>query len=83
MYVMKARQSRTRAPRPDLATVARRSLRVAGLGSTLLASLLLGLGVGWMIDRSCDSSPWGMTISSLVFIIAGLYQVVKAVLRCG
>lgn len=83
MYVMKARQPRVRAPRPDLATVARRSLRVASLGSTLLASLLLGLGVGWMIDRSCDSFPWGMTISSLVFIIAGLYQVVKEVLRCG
>ena len=46
-------------------------------GYTLVASVLLGLGLGYGIDVMADSFPWGMIGGALFFIVAGLYQVVK------
>jgi ATP synthase protein I len=42
------------------------------LGSMNLGSLLLGLGVGWFVDRQLDSSPVFVLIGLAVGIAAGL-----------
>lgn len=52
-------------------------LAAAGAGYMLLASVLVGFGLGWGLDVWLATRPWGMVICTLVFILAGLYQVVK------
>lgn len=47
------------------------------VGYTMLASVLLGLGLGYALDMWFGTMP-GCTIGgALLFIVAGLYQVVK------
>lgn len=43
-----------------------------GLGSLNLGSLLLGLGVGWFVDRRLDTSPIFTLIGLAVGITAGI-----------
>lgn len=53
------------------------SMQGLHLGYVLVASVLIGLLIGYGIDLWLESSPWGMIAGSLFFIVAGLYQVVK------
>ena len=46
-------------------------------GYVLIASILLGLGLGYCLDLWLESFPWGMVGGAAFFIVAGLYQVVK------
>ena len=48
-----------------------------GAGYTLLASVLLGLGLGYAVDVWLDTTPACTVGGALLFIVAGLYQVVK------
>ncbi len=52
-----------------------------GVGSAyvLVASVLLGLGIGWAIDNATGRSPlWTLGMTAL-FTVAGLYHVVRDV----
>lgn len=46
-------------------------------GYTLVAAVLVGLGIGYAVDQAWQTAPWGMAGGALLFIVAGLYQVVK------
>jgi F0F1-type ATP synthase assembly protein I len=48
---------------PDLATL-------LGLGATIAAILLAGLGLGWLVDELVDTLP-AFTLAGLVLGIAG------------
>lgn len=50
-----------------------------GVGSAyvLLGATLVGVGLGLAIDRWLDSAPKALITCSILFIGAGLYQVVK------
>ena len=56
---------------------ARGSLSGLHTGYTLVASVIIGLGLGYWIDTSFGTQPWWTVGGALLFIIAGLYQVVK------
>lgn len=43
-----------------------------GLGTTLAASALVGLGLGHGLDRWLESWPWGTVAVTLLFMLAGL-----------
>jgi F0F1-type ATP synthase assembly protein I len=47
------------------------------VGYTMLASILVGIGIGYSLDVWLDQLPWWTIGCSSFFIIAGLYQVVK------
>lgn len=48
------------------------------LGSSLVASVLVGGALGYWGDRAWGTKPW-LTITGLVFGVAtGLYQFIKA-----
>lgn len=51
-----------------------------GIGTAylLVGSLLAGVLLGYVIDRWLDSAPVGMIISSILFIGAGLYHMVRS-----
>jgi len=52
-------------------------LRGIEVGYTLVAAIGLGFAVGWSLDRWLDSEPIALISCMLLFLVAGLYQVVK------
>ena len=46
-------------------------------GYTLAGGLVVGLGIGWAIDASLGTAPLWTVCGALLFMLAGLYQVVK------
>lgn len=79
MYVVSGRQR----PDPLPSTVERGRMRGPGAlhgidaGAVLLASVLVGLGLGHLIDQTWACAPWGMVGGAAVFILVGLYHVVR------
>lgn len=50
-------------------------------GYSLVGGLLVGLGLGWAIDVWRGTSPAWTVACAVVFLLIGLYQVVKDALR--
>ena len=45
----------------------------------LLVSLIIFILIGWYIDLSRDSSPWGVIIGMLSGLVIGFYQLAKII----
>ena len=56
-------------------------LRLAGLGAELAGAILGFVLVGYWIDRSFDTSPWGLLICALFGLIGGLYNFFRSSLK--
>jgi ATP synthase protein I len=48
------------------------------LSSELVAGVLLGAAIGWLIDRWLGISPWGMIVFLLAGFAAGVLNVMRA-----
>lgn len=48
------------------------------LSSELIAGVLVGAGLGWLIDRWLGSLPWGMFVFALFGFSAGVLNVVRS-----
>ncbi|HYE05128.1 MAG TPA: AtpZ/AtpI family protein [Planctomycetota bacterium] len=53
--------------------------RSRGLASAalLIAALVVGVGLGWAVDRQLDSAPWWTVVFASLCILAGLWRVLK------
>jgi F0F1-type ATP synthase assembly protein I len=51
--------------------------RALNVGYTLLAAIAVGWGIGWWIDDAAGTEPLWTVIMIAVFLVAGLYQIVK------
>lgn len=49
------------------------------LGSEFAAAILVGTGIGYVIDLGLGTSPWGLLIMLLVGFAAGILNVIRAV----
>ncbi|HEY8577854.1 MAG TPA: AtpZ/AtpI family protein [Devosia sp.] len=49
------------------------------LGSEFAAAILVGTGIGYVIDQGLKTSPWGLLIMLLVGFAAGVLNVIRAV----
>jgi len=47
------------------------------LSSELVAGVLVGSGIGWLIDRWLGSVPWGMFVFALLGFTAGVLNVMR------
>lgn len=47
------------------------------LSSELVAGVLVGTGLGWLIDRWLGSLPWGMFVFALLGFTAGVWNVMR------
>ncbi len=63
-----------RSPTTDPSAIAR-GFR---LSTELVAGVLLGAGLGWLIDRWLGISPWGMIVFLLLGFTAGVLNVMRA-----
>jgi ATP synthase protein I len=48
------------------------------LSTELVAGVLLGAGIGWLIDRGLGISPWGLIVFLLLGFAAGVLNVMRA-----
>jgi ATP synthase protein I len=48
------------------------------LSSELVAGVLVGAGLGWLIDRWFHTSPWGLMIFLLLGFAAGVLNVMRS-----
>jgi ATP synthase protein I len=63
-----------RGPRADPSAIAR-GFR---LSTELVAGVLVGAAIGWLIDRWLGISPWGMIVLVLLGFTAGVLNVMRA-----
>jgi F0F1-type ATP synthase assembly protein I len=50
-----------------------------GIGSTLAATMLLFLGVGYWLDRRLKTDPWFLFVGGILGMVLALYQFWKTV----
>src|SRR5713226_1815122 len=48
------------------------------LSTELVAGVLVGAAVGWLLDRWLGISPWGMIVFLLLGFVAGVLNVMRA-----
>src|SRR5262245_37583687 len=66
--------SPSRGPSADPSAIAR-GFR---LSTELVAGVLVGAGIGWVLDRLLGISPWGMIVFLLLGFTAGVLNVMRA-----
>jgi F0F1-type ATP synthase assembly protein I len=44
---------------------------------TLVAAVAIGVGIGLALDKYFGSAPWGLLGSSMLFLVAGFYNLIK------
>ena len=48
------------------------------LSVELVAGVLVGAGIGWLLDRGLGITPWGMIVFTLLGFAAGVLNVMRA-----
>ncbi len=87
------KEESARIPRPGTpgeetaAGTFHRVLRQAGpyldASWTMTAALLLGLGLGWWLDRRLGTGPWLMLLGILLGIVVGMYGIARVAFPPG
>jgi ATP synthase protein I len=62
----------------DRATTASGYAKGLRLSSELVAGVLVGAGLGWLIDRLLGISPWGLIVFLLLGFAAGVLNVMRS-----
>src|SRR6202790_5335361 len=62
----------------DRATTASGYARGFRLSSELVGGVLVGAGLGWLIDRLLGISPWGFIVFLLLGFAAGVFNVMRS-----
>ena len=76
-------QSRNAGHPPD-GSGAQRAATASGyakgfrLSSELVAGVVVGAGIGWLIDRGLGVSPWGLIVFLLLGFAAGVLNVMRS-----
>src|SRR5579872_2697776 len=65
-------------PGGDRATAASGYARGFRLSSELVGGVLVGAGLGWLIDRLLGISPWGFIVLLLLGFVAGVLNVMRS-----
>ena len=65
-------------PGGDRAATASGYARGFRLSSELVGGVLVGAGLGWLIDRLLGISPWGFIVFLLLGFVAGVLNVMRS-----
>jgi ATP synthase protein I len=69
---------RSDSPGADQTATASGYARGFRLSSELVAGVLVGAGIGWLLDRWLGISPWGLVIFLLLGFAAGVLNVMRS-----
>jgi ATP synthase protein I len=70
-------KARPSAPRGDADVSGfAKGFRYAG---DILGGVIVGFGMGWLIDRGLGSSPWGMIVFTLLGFSAGVLNLMRSI----
>ena len=76
---LRARNGRpSNSPGADRATTASGYAKGFRLSSELVGGVLVGAGLGWLIDRLLGISPWGFIVFLLLGFVAGVLNVMRS-----
>ena len=53
-------------------------IRYSSLGIECVAAIAFFAAIGYWVDRKWDSQPWGLVIGSMLGLIGGMYNLVRA-----
>jgi ATP synthase protein I len=77
-------QARDRTGRPSNGRGGERATNASGyakgfrLSSELVAGVVVGAGLGWLLDRFLGIAPWGLIVFVLLGFAAGVLNVMRA-----
>jgi ATP synthase protein I len=77
-------QARDAAGHPSESSGAQRAATASGyakgfrLSSELVAGVVVGAGIGWLLDRWLGVSPWGLIVFLLLGFAAGVLNVMRS-----
>jgi len=54
---------------------------LSGIGLQLAATVLVGLGLGYLADRAFHTTPWFLLAGLLLGVLGGGYSVVRMVMK--
>ncbi len=84
---LKAARQRHEGPNRDKLPAERAPLRGLGLalriGIELVAALIVGAGLGWLLDQWLGSAPWLMVVFLFLGMGAGVMNVYRVMNRMG
>jgi ATP synthase protein I len=66
-------------PDRDWSRALREAAPYLGIGVSFAASVLLGTGAGYWLDRRFGTTPWGLLAGAAFGLFAGFYQFTKTV----
>jgi len=58
-------------------------LSAASIGIEMGAALVVGMGIGWFVDRTFKTQPWGLAIFTGFGIAAGFRNLIVAARRAA
>jgi ATP synthase protein I len=67
--------------KPSRSETMRAIVRYSQIGYTLVASVFLGIGAGYLVDKWLDTDPLFFVLGAVLGIVAGLYHFLVTVLR--
>jgi ATP synthase protein I len=67
------------AGRGDWTRALREAAPYLGIGTSFAASVLLGLGIGYWLDRRFGTQPWLFLVGAVFGLVAGFVQFYKTV----
>jgi ATP synthase protein I len=65
------------APRKRFASVAREYAVVMELPFILVASVLVGGGIGWLLDRKLGTAPWLLLVGGAIGFVGGMRELLR------
>lgn len=64
--------------RPASSSDAQGLARALRLSSEFVAGILVGAGIGWLVDRGFGTSPWGLIVFFMLGFAAGTLNVMRS-----
>lgn len=54
---------------------------ILSIGLLILLSTLIGLGIGYWLDKRLGTAPWLVFIFTVLGLMAGLYEAIRILIR--
>lgn len=54
---------------------------ILSIGLLILLSTLIGLGIGYWLDKKLGTAPWLIFVFTVLGLMAGLYEAIRILIR--